>query len=249
MFIFSNSVFFLWQGPTSISDFILPDCTAQDPAVTPTQRDLQKRTNEIAPNWQSIISGEKEFRAIFDMKNDLTGIEGYNIPRNMSRTMKYAGGKWMTSKEDCSFHLYNAFNNGGSGNTNKRKISIFGQVLSYNQKTGGLELLPTDNEASKQLFPNLHEFLAGRLLAKIVMETGDVTRNAGKRETLAKHPCNVKWSNALRFDPTDSNGKCLHFTAATEGSLFVAFSALPKDKSSWYYTEITPERVAIYKVL
>jgi len=182
------------------------------------------------------------------MKDDLNGIEGYRIPRAMSRLVKYTDGKWVTGEEDGSFHLYNAFNNGGSGEVKKRKLSILGLVLSYNQKTEGLELLPADLEASRQFFPKLHDFLGGRTLAKIAMQANDFTGVASKRETMAKPPCNVKWSNALRFDPTDSNGKCLHFTAITEGSLFVAFSALPKDTSSWYYTEITPEKVAIYKV-
>ena len=184
------------------------------------------------------------------MKKDLTGKEDYNIPRNMSRTVKYANGKWLTGEEDGSFHLYSAFDNGGSGDVKKRKISILGLVLSYNQNTGGLELLPSDFKASNQFFPNLHQFLSGRTLAKIVMEDDAAFKQAAKREsqTMVNPPCNVKWSNALRFDPTDSNGKCLHFTAATEGSLFVLFSTLPNDKSSWYYTEITPERVAIYKV-
>ena len=184
------------------------------------------------------------------MKKDLAGIEEYNITRNMSRLVKYTDGKWLTGEGDGSFHLYNAFNNGGSSDTKRRKMSIFGLVLSYNQKTAGLELLPEDFKASKQLFPNLPQFLVGRALAKIALEPDAATQLASKRETeaMVNQPCNVKWSNALRFDPTDSDGKCLHFTAATEGSLFVVFSTLPKDKSSWYYTEITPERVAIYKV-
>ena len=109
-------------------------------------------------------------------------------------------------------------------------------------------MLPADFEASKQFFPNLHGFLAGRTLARVAIETKAVTKVASKREAAASAPCNIKCSNALRFDPTDSNGKCLHFTAACEGKMFVVFSTLPKDKSSWYYTEITPERVAIYKV-
>lgn len=90
------------------------------------------------------------------MKRDLTGIEDYSIPRNMSRLVKYTDGKWLTGEEDGSFHLYNAFNNGGSGDARKHKMSIFGLVLSYNEKSGGLELSPNDFEASKQFFPNLH---------------------------------------------------------------------------------------------
>lgn len=240
---------FLFQGPTSISDFNLPACTSSPPTEAPAQADLRKRAiAKFAPAWQQITSGQKEVRVIFDMKRGLAGIEDYSIPRNMSRLVKYANGKWLTGEEDGSFHLYNAFNNGGTGDVRKRKMSIFGLVLSYNEKSGGLELLPADIKASKQFFPKLHEFLAGRTLARVAIETKAVNKAASKREAVASPPCNVKWSNALRFDPTDSNGKCLHFTAASEGKIFVVFSTLPKDKSSWYYTEITPERVAIYKV-
>ena len=204
--------------------------------------------------WQKITNGQREFHVIFDMKKDLIGIEDYNISRNMSRRVKFVGGKWLTAEDDGLFHLYNAFNNGASGDIKKRKMSILGLVLSFNQNTGGLELLPEDYKVSKEFYPELHRFLTGRTLAKIFMEPDtDATKQASKRasqqsQTMVKQPCNVKWSNSLRFDPTDSNGKCLHFTAATEGSLFVIFSTLPKDNSTWYYTEITPERVALYKV-
>ena len=204
--------------------------------------------------WQKITNGQRQFRVIFDMKKDLTGIEDYNISRNMSRRVKFFGGKWLTAEDDGLFHLYNAFNNGATGDVKKRKMSILGLVLSFNQNTGGLELLPEDYKVSKEFYPELRRFLTGRTLAKIFMEPdSDATKQASKRasqqsQTMVKQPCNVKWSNSLRFDPTDSNGKCLHFTAATEGSLFVIFSTLPKDNSTWYYTEITPERVAIYKV-
>ena len=94
----------------------------------------------------------------------------------------------------------------------------------------------------------LHDTFVGQRLASVVEENAVVAVTVDKRETLASPPCHVQWSNSLRFDPTDGGGKCLHFTAATEGSLFVVFSALPKDKNTWYYVEITPQRVAIYKV-
>ena len=229
----------------SISDFLLPECTS---SAQTENRDLEKRTIKPALNWQTITSGQKELRVTFDMKKDLTGIEGYSIPRNMSRVVKFTNGKWLTGEEDGSFHLYNAFKNGGSDDTKKHEMSTLGLVLSYNQNTGGLELLTPDFKASKQFFPNIHGFLEGRTLARIVLKSDDDTAEAYKREATTNKPCNMKWSNTLHFDPTDSNGKCLHFTATTEGSIFVAFSALPKDKPTWYYTEITPERVAIYKV-
>lgn len=200
------------------------------------------------PNWQTITAGKNQLRVIFDLKKDLTGNDDYRIPRNMSRLVKFSEGKWLTAEEDGSFHFYNGFKNGNSSDPRKHKISILGLVLSYNQKTGGLELLPADFEASKKFFPNLHDTFVWQRLASVMEESTVVAVTAARRETLANPPCNVQWSNSLRFDPTDGGGKCLHFTAATEGSLFVVFSALPKDKNTWYYVEITPQKVAIYKV-
>lgn len=187
------------------------------------------------------------------MKKDLIGADDYTIPRNMTRLMRYSDGKWQAGEEDGSFHLYNTFNNGKSGDAKNRKISVLGLVLSYNQNTGGLDLMQGDVSDSQKFFPDLPKFLTGRTLARIVLENDDSSKQGTKREaessTTVQKPCNVQFSNALRFDPTDSNGKCLHFTATTEGSIYVVFSTLPKDQSSWYYTEITPQKVAIYKVI
>lgn len=246
---------FIQQGPTSISDFFLPECKAETPTTTPvTEEEVQKRSKKLSASaWQSISSGHKKFRVIFDMKKDLIGADDYTIPRNMNRLMRYSDGKWQAGEEDGSFHLYNTFNNGKSGDAKNRKISVLGLVLSYNQNTGGLDLMQGDVSDSQKFFPDLPKFLTGRTLARIVLENDDSSKQGTKREaessTTVQKPCNVQFSNALRFDPTDSNGKCLHFTATTEGSIYVVFSTLPKDQSSWYYTEITPQKVAIYKVI
>lgn len=182
------------------------------------------------------------------MKIDLTGAAGNTIPRNMSRLMLYSDGKWQTEDGDGTFHLYNAFSNGQSRDPKNRKISVLGLVLTYNQNTGGLDLLADDLKDSKTFYPKIPYFLVGRTLAQIVPEKSDASKHAIKRQgqssSALSQPCNVVFSNALRFDPTDTKGKCLHFTASTEGGIFLVFSALPRDHSSWYYTEITPQRVA-----
>lgn len=182
------------------------------------------------------------------MKTDLIGTDGYKISHNMSRLVKYEKGKWLTSEKDGSFHLYNSFNNGNSGNPRQHKISIMGLVLSYNEQEESLELLQSDLENSKQSFPDLRKSLVGKTLARVVTKANGKPKTGFKRATLVNPPCSVKWSNTLRFDPTDSSGKCLHFTASTEGKIFVVFSSLPNDKTTWYYVEIGPDRVAIYKV-
>ena len=184
------------------------------------------------------------------MRNDLKGTKDFSdIPKNMSRLVRYKDGKWFTAEKDGSFHLYNAFRNGKSGDPQQHKISILGLVLSFNPNTSGLTLLSRDFEASRVFFPNLHDTLAGKELGRAVLDSSISESGASKRETLADPPCNVKWSNALRFDPTEAKGKCLHFTASSEGNIFVVFATLPIDKTSWYYIKITPQKVAIYKVM
>ena len=67
-------------------------------------------------------------------------------------------------------------------------------------------------------------------------------------EVIGYVPCNVKWSNAMRFEPSEGEGKCLHFILVTEGTAYVIFSAVPNDKSAWYYVQISSHGVGIYKV-
>lgn len=255
-------LYFYSKGQDSITDIQLPPCSTGTPAAgtpaagtenpaagteNPSQADaVVKRSTLSVPSWKHITKDKTAFRVIFDMRNDLKGTKDFSdIPRNMSRLVRFNEGKWFTAEKDGSFHLYNAFRNGKSGDARQYKISILGLVLSFNQNTGGLSLLSNDVEVSKEFFPDLHDALAGRELGRAVIDYGV---SADKRETLDDPPCNVKWSNALRFDPTETKGKCLHFTASSEGNIFVVFATLPIDKTSWYYIEITPQKVAIYKV-
>lgn len=243
--------YFYSKGQDSITDIQLPPCSTGTPAAgteTPRQADAAvNRSTLWLPSWKHITKDKATFRVILDMRNDLKGTKDFSdIPRNMSRLVRYGEGKWFTAEKDGSFHLYNAFKNGNSGDPRQLKISILGLVLSFNENTGGLSLLSRDIEASREFFPDLHDALAGRELGRAIADFSD---SAVKRETLTDSPCNVKWSNAFRFDPTETKGKCLHFTASSEGKIFVVFATLPIDKTSWYYIEITPQKVAIYKVI
>eukprot|EP00058_Branchiostoma_floridae_P014109 XP_002599597.1 hypothetical protein BRAFLDRAFT_77695 [Branchiostoma floridae] len=67
-------------------------------------------------------------------------------------------------------------------------------------------------------------------------------------DTVGDVPCSLYWSNAHRFDPTDG-GKCIHFTAASEGDIFVVFASIPQNHETWVYIQISPEGVALYKAL
>lgn len=257
LFIYSF-IYLFGKGPNSITDIQLPPCNkdsqtkpgAAQPETTDQADEAVKHKKVVGLSWQHITKDKALFRVIFDMRNDLKGTKDFSdIPRNMSRLVRYKDGKWFTAEKDGSFHLYNAFRNGKSGDPQQHKISILGLVLSFNPNTGGLTLLSRDFEASRVFFPNLHDTLAGKELGRAVLDSSISESGASKRETLADPPCNVKWSNALRFDPTEAKGKCLHFTASSEGNIFVVFATLPIDKTSWYYIEITPQKVAIYKVM
>ena len=193
-----------------------------------------------------MVKHNKVFKVTFDMLEDLpnTLLKALNIERGMNRLVRYYKKKWYTSDRDGSFHLYGGFDNANSGNIDsQRKISILGLVLTFREADGSLVLSEDDFKASKKFFPTLTEEMKGTELARVNMpsEQSDKTTPPG--------PCQVKWSNALRFDPTDSEGKCLHFTASTAGTIFVVFAALPKDSDTRYYVEISPERVATYKVI
>ena len=257
LFIYSF-IYLFGKGPNSITDIQLPPCNkdsqtkpgAAQPETTDQADEAVKHKKVVGLSWQHITKDKALFRVIFDMRNDLKGTKDFSdIPRNMSRLVRYKDGKWFTAEKDGSFHLYNAFRNGKSGDPQQHKISILGLVLSFNPNTSGLTLLSRDFEASRVFFPNLHDTLAGKELGRAVLDFSISESGVSKRETLADPPCNVKWSNALRFDPTEAKGKCLHFTASSEGKIFVVFATLPIDKTSWYYIEITPQKVAIYKVM
>ncbi|XP_031555977.1 uncharacterized protein LOC116292765 [Actinia tenebrosa] len=175
---------------------------------------------------------------------------GIGIPKSMSRIAQYSEGKWYTTNENGEFHLYDGFNNGGSSNLANKKISIFGLVLTYNEADGSLTLNSADYIESKRFFPSLSELLKGKQLARAQWPVQEVFQERGGSKVqnpIGHLPCNVHWSNGLRFDPSDRGGKCLHFTASTKGTLYVVFSAVPSNKDTWYYVEIAPFGVGIYK--
>ena len=203
-----------------------------------------------SPTWKQIIKPNKVFKVTFDLINDLPNAfrNALAIERHMSRLVKFYKRKWYTSDRDGSFHLYGAFRNGNSSNTSKRKISILGLVLTFDEEDGTLVLSESDFKASKRFFPTLSEEMKEAELARVEFPFEQPVKRSSNTPT-AVQPCQVKWSNALRFDPTDTRGKCIHFTASTTGTIFVVFAALPKDSKARYYVEISPEKAAIYKVL
>ncbi|XP_031555975.1 uncharacterized protein LOC116292763 [Actinia tenebrosa] len=242
---------YLEEGAMSISDVSLP-------AGEPGCESQESPTNVKKPSWSEMTTGTSPatFRVTFDLLEDLKGAPngGIDIQKSMSRLVRYRENKWVTANERGQFHWYGGFSNGGSADLGNEKISIFGLVLKYDESDGSLVLYKADYSDSKNYFPALSELLVNKKLAQVEWtEKKLLSGNANKKSktqvgsSLPPSLCNVQWSNGLRFDPGDKDGKCLHFTASTKGTLYVVFSAVPSDKDTWYYVELSPYRVGIYK--
>lgn len=160
-------------------------------------------------------------------------------------------GKWYTSDGDNIFHLYSAFS-GSTSDPRKHKLTILGLTLSYDEKEGSLFLDDEDYLSSKNVFPDIPLDMKRRSLARVesVSRTALIRRY---RQPTTKPPntgipCHAEWSNILRMDLEDMQGKCLHFTASSSGTIYVLFSASPKNPKARYVVEISPKKVVIFKV-
>ena len=123
----------------------------------------------------------------------------------------------------------------------KHKISIFGLPLSYKEKDGSLVLEEEDFKSAKRNFPAILHDLKGMRLAHIEpLNKGSLTK---QNDILLHSPlptCKPKWSNSLRMELQDMEGKCLHFTAVSTGTIYVLFSAKPGSYKR-YVVEISPD--------
>ena len=159
-------------------------------------------------------------------------------------------GQWYTSDENNVFHLYSSFGKKES-DTREQKISIFGLTLSYKEKDGSLVLEEQDYRRAKKTFPALLADLKGLRLAHIKeLSKGSLAKRTEDPSAQPPKPvpCQAKWSNALRMELEDMKGKCLHFTAASSGTIYVLFSAKPSDKEKRYGVEISPDKARMFKV-
>jgi len=225
----------------------IPECKSEN-LGEPVSDDFLEDTRVLT--WNEVMQRNTAIKVTFDMENDLArGLDGaVTIPKNMTREVRFTRGRWFTADKNGKFHMFNGYRNGKSDELKKHKLSIFGLVLTYNSRYGSLELKDEDYNESKKMYPTLSAGQVGFPLARLkVMEPGTPQQ---KRSTAppAVKPCNLKWSNALRLDPTTNGGRCLLFTASSAGDFFVVFATLPSKPNSWYYVHIGVAKVAIYKV-
>ena len=195
--------------------------------------------------------GGLPFVVIFDTNEDLVGkFNGPTlIPARMERVVKFFRGKWFVGEDVNHMDFMSTCKaevaKGEDGEEADHKICIMGLTLKYDPETGFLRLVQEDFENNKVNYGSLRHSDIGRLFAHVEWPESHVFLF---KEIAGYLPCNVKWSNALRFDPSDREGKCLHFTVVSKGTVFVVFSTVPNDRDTWYYVQISPYGVGIFKV-
>ncbi|KAI8493883.1 hypothetical protein Bbelb_282300 [Branchiostoma belcheri] len=165
------------------------------------------------------MTGGKEFTVVFDMPYDILGI----LQAQDVLTLNFYRHKWFSTRKGSVPHLYDGYKNGGSNDVQAKKVSVQGLVMTYDEGTGVFTVTDDDFTASATLLTDLPEWVKGR----------DVARAEYKQ--LLNH--------------LSQQRKCIHFTAASEGDIFVVFASIPQNHETWIYVQISPEGVALYKAL
>ncbi|XP_035687282.1 uncharacterized protein LOC118423290 [Branchiostoma floridae] len=235
-------VMYMEEGPVPTTDFRLtggkPGCTTEDLGVKGGS------SGTTYPTWLELINGDT-YKIIFDIPENIND----DITKNTEAFLVHARGKWNCHIAGAPMHMYNSRNNGGSGDTNNKKVSCFGFVMTYDEASGTFDVTPQDQEASKQVLGNLPRNYANLDVARAEY-VSPLEHSKAKGRSLASilvAPCTVKWSNSYQIKPAEEGGRCLYFVAASSGDIFVVFSAIPRDKSTWYHLQISYQGVALYK--
>ncbi|KAL9983630.1 hypothetical protein ACROYT_G005829 [Oculina patagonica] len=244
---------YMEEGPVSLSDVRLEKCPPDTttPTTKPTTQPGRRRDEwmdqKVAPKWEQLISSDSTFKVSFDMLDDLINPlhSAFNINKDMKRSVRYRKGEWYTSDSDNAFHMYSGFS-GVINDRRNRRMNIFGLTLSYNERDGSLFLDDEGFKSSKKVFPALAADMKGKTLARVESVSKNEVRLA-TQASASSVPCHAEWSNILRIDLVDMEGKCLHFTAASKGTVYVVFSASPKNLNARYVVEISSQKVVIFK--
>ena len=224
-----------------MSDITLP---AGKPGCQTDNFEFQKEAGK--PTWKSMASDKESFVVIFRAIKKLSGTYDSTpvlVSPNMEKYVKYFEGQWFVGDSADNMDLNMACN---LGQGKDFKICILGLVLTYHPQSGYLTLAKEDFTTSKKTFLTLPEDMINSLVAHAEWPVKHIFQ---LHEVVGYLPCNVKWSNALRFDPSNKEGKCLHFTVSSKGTVFVIFAAIPNNKDTWYYVQISPYGVGIFKVI
>eukprot|EP00058_Branchiostoma_floridae_P021794 XP_002607284.1 hypothetical protein BRAFLDRAFT_88232 [Branchiostoma floridae] len=230
---------YLEEGRILSSDFLLP---AGEAGCETAMLAFLQGDNTGVPTWEDMTGG-KEFTVVFDMPYDIPGI----LQAQDVLELKFFRHKWFSYRRGFVPHLYDGYKNGGSNDLQDKKVSVQGLVMTYNEETGVFTVTDEDFEASAPLVQDLPDWIKSNDLARAEYKKL-LSHLSKKSETVGDVPCSIHWTNAHRFDPTNG-GKCIHFTAASEGDIFVVFASIPQNHETWVYIQISPGGVALYKAM
>ncbi|KAI8491970.1 hypothetical protein Bbelb_303430 [Branchiostoma belcheri] len=230
---------YLEEGRILSSDFLLP---AGEAGCETAMLAFLQEDNTGVPTWEDMTGGQ-EFMVVFDMPYDIPGI----LRAQDVVTLKFFRHKWFSTRKGFVPHLYDGYKNGGSEDVQAKKVSVQGLVMTYDEGTGVFTVTENDFKASAKLLTDLPGWVSNREVARAEYKQL-LNHLSQKSDTVGDVPCSIQWSNAHRFDPTDG-GKCIHFTAASEGDIFVVFASIPQNYETWIYVQITPQGVALYKAM
>ncbi|XP_078360290.1 uncharacterized protein LOC144644633 isoform X2 [Oculina patagonica] len=229
---------YMEEGPISVEDITLP---AGRPGCQTANYKFQEKAGK--PTWKAMTEDEAPFLVIFNTRKDMSGT--YNgpvkIPGRMERYVRFFDDEWYIGQSPDNLDVMTACD---YGNGKDFKICILGMVLTYHPQLGYLTLTKEDFVVSNKSWPSLTHDMIDSFIAQAEWPADHIFQ---LKTVVGYLPCNVKWSNALRFDPSNKEGKCLHFTASSKGTVFVIFSVVPKNKDTWYYVQISPYGVGIFK--
>ncbi|XP_035660233.1 uncharacterized protein LOC118404941 [Branchiostoma floridae] len=233
---------YMEEGPIPTTDFHLkggnPGC--QTEALTVKGGD----TGVAHPSWLDLINGDT-YKIFFDLQKDINS----DIKKNTEAYVVYSENRWNCHAPGESLHVYNSHTNGGSSDTNKMKVSCFGFVMTYHERTGKFYVTVDDLKASMKYLDKFPRNIVNAIVARAeyISPLEHSQSNSGALASILEAPCNVKWSNSYQIKPAEEGGRCLYFVAASEGDIFVVFSAIPRDKTTWYHLQISFQGVALYK--
>ncbi|XP_035674688.1 uncharacterized protein LOC118414621 [Branchiostoma floridae] len=123
--------------------------------------------------------------------------------------------------------------------------------MTYDESNGKMVVTEDDYKATIKelgrysLRPNTVNSIVARVEYVSPLEHSQSSSSA--LASIMEAPCEVKWSNSYQIKPAEVGGKCLYFVAASAGDIFVVFSAIPRDKTTWYHLQISFQGVALYK--
>lgn len=157
-----------------------------------------------------------------------------------------------SNRTECNFQLK------GQNNTNSPFISLkFNSSTSHSLKKRQSRVKHCKSVYKSLLMStnnikNLNPFWYG-LWNKVVGVVDYVDPMYAVKATwdmkFAVLPCHLKWSNNLMMvlPRKEDSGKCLRFTAASEGEIFVVLATTPSDQSTWYIFQLTTKGVVFYR--